>query len=165
MASFGNFLFFGRLQLLQGAHQDEIGMSALKDLVEALLVTVNEVEVRLRGSDCEGIGETGRLVGIGGPGGNRVIRDTGLDCPQAALAPNGGEHLLDHAELDAVGGTEALDEVGEEGIEILARFALQEKALGQQAAADGIPRRTALFGRSDRPPGAGSIGSRRDLAY
>jgi hypothetical protein len=43
------FDVFGRIQLWQGAHQDEVGESALKDPMEPRLVAVHEFEGRLGG--------------------------------------------------------------------------------------------------------------------
>jgi hypothetical protein len=63
-------------------------------------------------------------------GGNRAVHDAGLDGPGAALAPEGGKHLLDQAELNIIGGSEALDEAGEEVIEALARFVIEDDAPG-----------------------------------
>jgi hypothetical protein len=49
---------FGRIQLWQGAHQDEVGQGALEDPVETRLVAVHEFEGRLGGNGGEAIGET-----------------------------------------------------------------------------------------------------------
>jgi hypothetical protein len=50
------------------------------------------------------------------------IEQAGFDGPGAALAPVSGAHFLDHAELDFVGGLEAVDVLLEENQEVLARF-------------------------------------------
>jgi hypothetical protein len=80
-------------------------------------------------------------------GGNRVIHEAGFDGPSAALAPKCGEHLLDQAELDAIGGSEARDELGVHGIKALARFAIEDNTPGHQAVAGGVPGRAAFSGR------------------
>jgi hypothetical protein len=64
----------GRIQLRQGAHQDEIAKRALKDPVETGFVAVHQIEVRLGGGRSEGAGETAQLVLTGGLGGDCVIR-------------------------------------------------------------------------------------------
>jgi hypothetical protein len=121
---------FGRIQLWQGAHLDEIGERALEDAVKARLIAVDQLQGRLCGYGGEAIGETGQLVLIGGLGRNRAIHDTGLDGPGAALAPESGKHLLDQAKLDGIGGSEAREELGVEGIKALARFVFKDNALG-----------------------------------
>jgi hypothetical protein len=52
-------VFRGRGQLLQGAHQDQVGQRALEDPMEARLVAVHQFQGRLGGYGGEAIGEAG----------------------------------------------------------------------------------------------------------
>ena len=132
--------------------------------METRLIAVDQLQGRLGGYGGEAVGEPGQLVPIGGLGRNGAIHDAGFDGPGAALAPEGGKHLLDQAQLDGIGGREARDELGLEGIKGLARFVFKDDYLGHEAVAGGVPGGTAFSGRGDRALGAGSIGSGRDCA-
>ena len=101
---------------------------------------------------------------VGGLGGARVIHEAGFDGPGAALAPKGGEHLLDQAQFDGIGGLEAREELGLEGIKGLARFVFKDNYLGHEAVAGGVSGGTEFSRGGGGAPGAGSIGSGRDCA-
>jgi hypothetical protein len=80
--------------------------------VEARFVTVEKSQVGSGGQAGEGSGDA--FGGIGGV----VFLDTGgeeagLDEPGSAEAPVGGGHFLDHSELHAVGGGQAVQMLGQ----------------------------------------------------
>jgi hypothetical protein len=143
---------FGWIQLLPGAYEDEVGQRALEDALETRLIAVDQLQGRLGGYGGESIGETGQLVPIGGLDRNRVIHETGFEGPGAALAPESGKHLLDQAQLDGIGGSEAREELGLEGIKGPARFVIKDNALGHEAVAGGVSGGPEFSGRGDRAP-------------
>jgi len=102
--------------------------------VEAGLVAVNQGEFRGRGEFAERGRDTGDIV-AGRFGGKTFLEKAVLDGPEAAQAPVGGGHFLDHAELDAIQGAEMFDVLREEILEGLAGFALEDHAIGQEAVA------------------------------
>jgi hypothetical protein len=67
-----------------------------------------------------------------------VIERSGFDGPGAALAPVRGAHFLDHAQLDFVGGLEAVDVLLHEKQEALARFMVENDTVGAQAVTDRL---------------------------
>jgi hypothetical protein len=70
--------------------------------------------------------------------GDVFIEQGGFDGPSAALAPVGGAHLLDHVELDFVGGLEAVDVLLEESQEVFARFVVQNDTVGAEAVTECV---------------------------
>jgi hypothetical protein len=70
--------------------------------------------------------------------GHPLIEHAGFERPRAALAPVSGTHLLDHAELDFVGGREAVDVLLQENQEVLARFTLHDDTVGAQTVTHGV---------------------------
>ena len=135
--------------------------TALIHKVEAGLIAMEEGEFGGGGEPGEGGGDAAELVG-GVLGVDGVVEEAGFDGPGAAHAPVGGGHFLDHAELDPVGGGEAVEVVREQSLERLARFVAEDYAIGEQAVADGILAGDfALAFGGDRASGFGSIGSGR----
>ncbi|MGA3235243.1 MAG: hypothetical protein ABSG03_02985 [Bryobacteraceae bacterium] len=96
-----------------------------------------------------------------GLAGGLGIEHAGFDGPGAALAPAGGGHFLDHAELDIAGGPEAVDVLLEEHRETRARFVVHNAIFGAQAVTDGVLRRVELSRGCGRPFGEGAVGSGR----
>ena len=84
-----------------------------------------------------------------------------LDGPSAAHAPIGSGHFLDHAELDAVGGSETLGMLGYEVIKTRTRFVFQNHAPSQEGVANGVSGRAFLPLGGDRSSGAGRVGTGR----
>ena len=70
--------------------------------------------------------------------GHLLIEQAGFERPGAALAPVRSAHFLDHAELDFIGGAEAVDVLLQEKQEVLARFAFHDHTLGAQAMTDSV---------------------------
>jgi hypothetical protein len=89
------------------------------------------------------------------------IEQGGFNGPGAALAPVRGAHLLDHAELDFVGGLEAVDVLLEENQEVLARFVVQNDTFGAETVTESVERGTFFSRGSGRPFREGAIGFRR----
>jgi hypothetical protein len=82
----------------------------------------------------EGVGDALGLVS-GGLMADGLFHQAILDGPGAAHAPVGGDQFLDHSELDAIGGGEALDMLGHEVVKTLVGFVFQNKTLGQETVA------------------------------
>jgi hypothetical protein len=57
--------------------------------------------------------------------------ELGFDGPGPAHAPPSGHHLLNDAKLDAVGGLEALEVIGQDFSEAFGRFVFQDYDAGQ----------------------------------
>ena len=118
--------------------------AALVDAVEAGLVAVDESEIGRGGESAEGGGEAAEVVGFFVLAGETVIEKAALDGPEAANAPVGGGHFLDHPEFDAIDGCETIEVAGDQGVELGAGFAADEDTIGEQAMAQRIRRRAAL---------------------
>ena len=85
---------------------------ALADVVEAGLVAMQEGELGSEGEVGESAGNAADFVaGLAGVDG--VVEEAGFDGPEAAQAPEGGGHFLDHAEFDVVGGAVAVEVLGQ----------------------------------------------------
>jgi len=98
--------------------------------MEASLIPVHEAEGRLGGEIHEGSGYAIQRIGrrlSDGP----VFEHTGFGSPGAAETPVGSDHLLDHAELHAVDGLQAVEMVVENGLETLGRFIAHDDLTGQ----------------------------------
>jgi hypothetical protein len=128
--------------------------------VEAGLVTVEQVQLGGGGQLGEGVGEARHLV-AGGLIADGFIHQAILDGPGAAHAPIGGNHFLDHGELDAIGGGETLDMLGHEVVKTLVGFVLQDHALGQETVAKGVGGGVFFPLEGDGVWGAGGVGPRR----
>ena len=74
-----------------------------------------------------------RGLGIQGSGEEFV-----LDSPDTAEAPVGRGHFLNHAALDTVGGSEALEVLGAEGVKALGRFSGEHDGVGEEAVLEGV---------------------------
>ena len=111
---------------------------ALVDHVEAGFVTMDQREGGGLGQGLEGEGNTAQGVGGGIGLGGRGAEHVGLDGPGAACAPAGGDHLLDYAEFEAVGGLETIGVLRHEGPKRLGRLVIKDQAAGQKAVAPGI---------------------------
>jgi hypothetical protein len=127
-----------------GAEEEEVVEAALVDAVEAGLVTVKKSQVGGGGEAGEGGGEAAELVGFFVLAGDAVFEEALLDGPEAAHAPVGGGHFLDHAEFDAVDGIEVLQVSGDQGVELGAGFAAHNDAVGEEAVAHGVGRGAAF---------------------
>ena len=86
--------------------------------VKAGLVTVHEAEGGFGGEIVEGIGEAIERIG-GGLDGGFIFEQSGFDGQGAAETPVGGDHLLDHGELHAIGGLEAIEVLVHDSFETL----------------------------------------------
>jgi hypothetical protein len=85
---------------------------ALADVVEAGLIAMQEGELGRGGQIGESGGQAVDFVaGLAGVDG--VVVEAGFDGPGAAQSPEGGDHFLDHAEFDVVGGAVAVDVLGQ----------------------------------------------------
>jgi hypothetical protein len=96
----------------------------------------------------------GRLIADG------LIHQAILDGPGAAHAPIGGDHLLDHGELDAIGGSETPDMLVYEVVKTLVGFVFEDKALGQETVAKGVDGGMFLPLKGEGASGAGAVGPR-----
>jgi hypothetical protein len=138
-----------------GAQQKDVVEGALVHYVEASFVALNHGEFREGGEVAEG----GRDA-PSGFGGKTIPEEAVLNGPVAAQAPVGGGHFLDHAELDAIARAEMFDVLREESLESLARFALEDHAIGQKPVLESVLPRPALALGSFGAMGAGPIGAR-----
>jgi hypothetical protein len=118
---------------------------ALADVVEAGLIAMEEAELGGGGQVGESAGKAGEFV-AGLVGGHGVFVEAGFDGPGAAQAPEGGDHFLDHAELDVVDGAVALDVLVEEDVEVPAALVGQDDAVGEKAVADRVEGRSFFPG-------------------
>jgi hypothetical protein len=124
--------------------------ASLVDAVEAGLVAMEEREVGSGGEAGEGGGEAAELVVFFVLPGEAVFEEALLDGPEAAHAPVGGGHFLDHPELDAVDGVEVLQVTGDQGVELGAGFAAHDDAIGEEAVTHRIGGRATLTLRGFR---------------
>ncbi len=125
--------------------------------MKAGLVTVQEGEGGFGGEVLEGIGYT--IEGIWGSlGSGLIFEQPGFDGPGAAQAPVRSDHLLDHAQLHAIGGADASDVFGDDGRETFGRFIAHDDLFREQAVAEGILRRTLFALGGKWTLGAGAIG-------
>ena len=131
-----------------GAEEEEVVEAALIDAVEAGLVAMEEGELGGGGEGGEGGGEAAELVGVLVLAGEAVFEEAAFDGPEAAHAPVGGGHFLDHAEFDAVDGFETLEVSGDQGVELGAGLGAHEDRIGEEAVAEGIGGRAPLAIRS-----------------
>jgi hypothetical protein len=76
----------------------------------------------------------------------------------------GSDHILDHAELHAIGGLEAIEVVIHDGLKTFGRFILHDDLVGEHAMFGGILRRTPFALGGDRTDGASAIGPGRKNA-
>lgn len=132
---------------------------ALVHEVEAGFVAVKEGEFGRGGLPAESGGDAGdivarRLVGKG------FRHESVFDSPGAAETPVGGGHLFDHAELDPIDGIEAFDVLGEQFGEAIDGFTGENHAIGEEAMADGVLRRTAFAVGGLRAAGESTVGTR-----
>ncbi len=131
---------------------------ALVDAMEAGFVAVHEGEAGVGGGVGEGGGHAIDFV-AGGLSFCVVLKDAGFEGPGAAHAPVGSRHFLDETELEAIGGLEAVEVLGEEGIEGCARFVFHDDAASQEAVADGVLGRAAFSFGGSRSTRAGAVGA------
>ena len=139
------------------AQEEEVAESALIHVVQAGFVAVHETEGGGGGEGGEGAGDA--ADGVGGEVGlDSIVEEAGFDGPAAALAPEGGSHFLDEGHFDIVGGLEAMDVFGHDGLEGLGGFGLQDDASGEESVAAGVLGGTLLALWSFRSTGAGAVG-------
>jgi hypothetical protein len=129
------------------------------DEVEAGFVAMDEVETAgIVGQGGEGGGEAFGLRG----GGMEVvfeflIEGGGFDGPEAAQAPDGGDHFLDQSLSGEIGGGEAAEEILVEFAESVGGLVGEEDAVGQNAVAEGIEAGAALALGGFGAAGAGAV--------
>src|ERR1035438_8022381 len=158
---FGNgtgFVWYG-----DGTQEQDVIQRALIVEMKAGLVTVDEADGGLFGEILEGDGEAIERVG-GLLGGGFIFEQAGFDGQGAAETPVGGDHLLHHEELHAIGGLEASEVVIHGRLETFGRFILHNDLVGEQAMAGGILSRTPLALGGDRTDGASAIRAGRKNA-
>ena len=123
--------------------------------MEAGLVAGYQVGLGLLRERCVSGGDADDLV-VAALLRNGGVQQAGLDGPGAALAPEGGDHLLDHGQLDVVGRAEDVQKLGDKLVEALARFVAEHDASGKQTVADGVHRRpifpSGVTGPRERAP-------------
>jgi hypothetical protein len=116
------------------------------DQVEAGFVAMDEVETAgIVGQGGEGGGEAFGLRG----GGKEVVFEFlveggGFDGPEAAQAPDGGDHFLHQSLSGEVGGGETAEEIFVEFAESVGGLVGEEDAVRQDAVAEGVEGRAAL---------------------
>jgi hypothetical protein len=123
--------------------QEKIVQGTSAHAVEARLIPMQEGELGRGSEGRESGGDAGDLIaGLGGP--NALVHQAGLDSPGAAKTPERSGHFFDHAELDAIGGSEFLDVLGEQRFEVPRGFIGKDDAFGQEPVPERVGRR-ALF--------------------
>ncbi len=142
-----------------GPKEEHVMEGALVIEMEASLVTVHEAEGGLGGEIHKAIGDAVQRI-AGRLSSGPVFEHTGFESPGAAETPVGSDHLLDHAELHAIDGLQAVEMIVEDGLETLGRFIAQDDLAGQQSMADGVLRGASLALRGDGTGGESSIGPR-----
>jgi hypothetical protein len=130
---------------------------ALIDEMKAGLVTVHEAEGGFGGEVLEGVGYAIERIG-GSLGVGLIFEQSGLDGPGAAEPPVGSDHLLDEAELDAIGGLDAIEVGRQDRLETFGRFIAHDDLASEQAMGDGILRRAPFALGGKWTLGAGAIG-------
>lgn len=125
--------------------------------MEAGLVTVHEAQGGFGGEFGEGIGNA--IHGIAGwLCGGFIFEEAGFLSPGAAKTPVGSDHLLDQADLHAIGGLEDGEVIHHYRLETFEGFVAQDHVAGEQSVGGGILGRVSLALRGDRTPGASPIG-------
>jgi len=112
------------------SQEKQVPEGALVHAVEAGFIAVDEADGLGGGEILKGGGEAADFIGAGLVI-HVVLEHAGFDGPGAAHAPVGTYHLLDEADLDAVGGLEALRVKVDEGVEAFAFLGLEDDALGE----------------------------------
>jgi hypothetical protein len=107
--------------------------------MKAGLVTVHEAQGGFGGEVLEGVGYAIERIG-GSLSGGFIFEQSGFDGPGAAETPVGSDHLLDQAELHAVGGLETIEVFRQDGLETFGRFIVHDDLAGEQTMAGGILR-------------------------
>lgn len=140
------------------AQDDEVLESALITAVQAGFVAVQKGEF---GGGSEARQSASHAVSFvaGRLGRDSVIEDSGLHGPSAAETPGGCHHFLDVAEIDAIGRSEVVQVLLEQGVEFLAGLTGQDHTLGERAVADGVLRRERFARRRARSTGEGAVGA------
>ena len=146
-----------------GTQEEHAVKRALIVEMKAGLVTVHEAEGGFGGEIIEGVSEAIERIG-GLLGGGFIFEEPGFDGQGAAEAPVGSDHILDHAELHAIGGLEAIEVVIHDRLKTFGRFILHHDLVGEQAMFGGILRRTPFALGGDRTDGASAIGPGRKNA-
>ncbi len=140
------------------AQEEEVVEGALVHEVETGFVTVDQGKGWGLGESGEGVGHAVEAVG-GGLGGDLLLQHSGFEGPGAAQTPVGRGHLLDHPQLEAVGGLEAIEIVAHEAFETLGGLVVEEEALGEEAVAGGVAGGTLFSFRGDRAMGESAVGA------
>jgi hypothetical protein len=120
--------------------------------VDASFVALNEVE-------GGAFGELGVGGDDGGEGGGSVagrgdVDHAGFDGPTASLPPGGGGQLLDHGELDGIGGAQDGDVVVGERLEGLVVLGLEDDDAGEESMFEGVRGGTGFSRGRDGSTGA-----------
>jgi len=137
---------------------EEILEGALKHHVEAGFVAVEQGEFRR----VVGAGEAGghAVQGTGGRVGRRDgIEEAVFDGPRAAHAPEGGDHLFDHADFDGVEGIEAVEIGTEESLKCFIGFVVEHDEFGEEPVTQGVPGGEAFAAGSFWPAGERAVGA------
>ena len=142
------------------AQEEQIVEGALVEQVETRLVAVHQSQGGRRSKIGEGGGHAVQWV-AGGLSCNLLFDHMGFEGPGAAETPERSHHFLNEAELDAIGGLEALEVLGEDGFEALGGLIFEENAAGQQSVAQSILGRTAFAVVRHRTAAAAAVGAGR----
>jgi hypothetical protein len=145
----------------RGAQQKQVVQGALVDHVEAGLITMEQREGGGFRQALEGRRDArerlGGGIGIGGSRGG--VDQLGFDGPGAAHAPTGGHHFLHHPEFEGAGGLELLYVLGQESLERLGGFVVEDEPAGKEAVAQGVLRRAQFAGGGGRTFGTAAVGA------
>ena len=107
-----------------------------------------------------GRGDATKLVGTRLTFGGECVGEAAVfDGPEPTKAPDGGHHLLDHAELDVVGGIEARDVLVQEALEIRSGFIREDRMFCEEAVSKRVVRGVQFAHGCSGAEGEGAIGA------
>jgi hypothetical protein len=151
-----------------GLELAEVLVSAVVDAVEAGFVAGGEVErAQLVGKALEGECQLDGAVAVrelpldlGPAAGGFGVEQGGLDDHEAAHAPTGGDHLVDHIGLDGRHGMVGGMKIGEEFLEFFGIFPVEDdRAAGREAVGEAIAGGYFLAGGGFGATGFGAVGA------
>jgi hypothetical protein len=126
-----------------GAKEEHVVERTLIVEVKAGLVAVHEGEGGFGGEFGEAIGDA--IEGISrGLGGGFIFEQAGFESPGATKTPVGRDHLLDAADLNAIGRLEAAEVIVEDALETFGGLITHDDVTGEQTVANGILRRLSF---------------------
>ena len=148
---------------VERAGEEEPHERSLLGELEAGLIAVEEGQGGRRSEFLEGRGHLSNRIGgggrVGGGGVGGVVDHAGFNGPRVTEAPRGSGDLFDGIGFQVIGRLQAFHVMGEEFIERLNGFRLEDEAASEQPVADGVAGRTLPAFGGDRILRASAIGA------